>query len=164
MKRRLWAAVALIGAGCTTTTVSSLDDERARWWLTDHVASEMRVETDRGPEPASVVVEATPAGLQFRATPAPVVPIENLRRLTVVKHGRGTLEGAGLGVGIGAALGALYGLTRGLSAYESSMDCTIVCNNDDAAAWGAFGFGVMGLLSGVITGAIVGHRDVLELR
>jgi hypothetical protein len=49
-------------------------------------------------------------------------------------------------------------------AYESSMDCSIVCNNTDAAEWGALEFGVLGLLSGVVRGAMVGHRDILELR
>jgi hypothetical protein len=93
-----------------------------------------------------------------------VVPIETVRQVTVVKRGRGALEGALLGIGIGAVLGYMYGLTRSLSDYERSMDCTIVCNNGDAANLGAIQFAILGLLAGPLIGVAVGHRDILELR
>jgi hypothetical protein len=44
------------------------------------------------------------------------------------------------------------------------MDCTIVCNNGDAANWGAIQFAILGLLVGPLIGVAVGHRDILELR
>ena len=82
----------------------------------------------------------------------------------MVGHGRGALDGALIGIAVGVLGGALYGATRGLDAYESSMDCTIVCNNSDAAEWGALMYGVLGVVLGTVTGAVVGHRDVLDLR
>lgn len=164
-----WFAGTLLvvaGAGCTTTTVGRVGDPSAQWWLADHAGSEMTVTTaDWRPAQTSVALQATSATeIEFRTGDGAVVPIGNVRQLTVVKHGRGTLDGALLGIGIGALLGYMYGLTRDLSAYERSMDCTIVCNSSDAANWGALTFGVLGLLSGTITGAILGHRDVLDLR
>jgi hypothetical protein len=165
MRRRLWAIVALAGAGCWSTTTGSTADPGVQRWLADNHASEMIAETtDRGPEPSVVVQAVSPTEISFRTKNDTVVPIGQVRRLTVVSHGRGALEGAGIGVVTGALLGGLYGLSRGLSAYERSQDCTIVCNNSDAAEWGALMFGVLGLISGTLVGAVAGHRDVLDLR
>ena len=160
------AALALPGAGCWTTTVGRAGDPSAQGWLADHAGSEMTVATtDRQPDQSGMAIEATsPTEIRFRTREGAVVPIETVRQVTVVKHGRGTLEGALLGVGIGALAGYMYGLTGDLSAYERSMDCTIVCNHQDAANWGALTFGVIGLVAGTITGLAVGHRDILDLR
>ncbi|HEY7373895.1 MAG TPA: hypothetical protein VIF57_17175 [Polyangia bacterium] len=107
---------------------------------------------------------ASPTEISFRTRSDTVVPIGQVRRLTVVSHGRGALEGAGIGVVTGALLGGIYGLSRGLCHYESSEDCSIICNHTDAAEWGALMFGVLGLISGTLVGAVAGHRDVLDLR
>jgi hypothetical protein len=166
MKRCPLAIVALASAGCWSTTTGSTADPGVQRWLADNDASEMIAETtDRGPEQPGVVVQApSPTEISFRTKSGAVVPIGQVRRLTVVSHGRGALEGAGIGVVTGALLGGLYGMSRGLSSYERSMDCTIICNNSDAAEWGALMFGVLGLISGTLVGALAGHRDVLDLR
>jgi hypothetical protein len=159
------AAVALAGAGCwSTTTVGSVSDDRAQRWLAENASSDMNVAmADLRPDQNSIALQATsPTDIRF-LTREGWVPIDDVRRLTVVKRGRGMLDGALLGVGIGALGGYLQGLTSNLSAYEQSMDCTIICNKSDAANWGALAFGVLGLLAGTITGAVVGHRDILEL-
>ena len=157
--------VALSGAGCWSTTVGSVADPRTQRWLAENASSQVTIDTtDRGPEQTAVAfTAASPTVISFRTTSGTVVPIERVRRVTVVSHGRGALEGALIGAAAGAALGSLYGLNRGLSAYERSMDCTIICNNSDAAEWGALMQGVLGLVSGVLTGAVVGHHDVLDL-
>jgi len=166
MRRCLLAIVALAGAGCVSTTVGSTADPGVQRWLADNTSSEMTVETtERGPEQSGVVVwAASPTDVSFRTKNDTVVPIGQVRRLTVVSHGRGALEGAGIGVLTGALLGGLYGMSRGLSHYESSDDCSIICNHTDAAQWGALMFGVLGLISGTLVGALAGHRDVLDLR
>jgi len=159
------AAMAVLGAGCWTTTVGRAGDPSAQGWLADHADAEVTIATtDRQPDQSGMAIEATsPTELRFRTLEGAVVPIENVRQVTVVKRGRGTFEGALLGIGIGAVLGYLYGLTRGLSNYERSMDCTIVCSNSDAANLGAIQFAVLGLLVGPLIGVAVGHRDILEL-
>jgi len=166
MKCWMLAMVVLTGAGCWSTTVGSTADPGVQRWLAENASSEMTVETtDRGPEQSGVVVQAaSPTDVSFRTKNDTVVPIGQVRRLTVVSHGRGALEGAGIGVVTGALLGGLYGLSRGLTHYESSEDCSIICNNSDAAEWGALMFGVLGLISGTLVGALAGHRDVLDLR
>jgi len=160
-------ALATALVGCSTTTVGKVGDPSAQWWLADHRAdSEVTVATVDGWHSQTDVAfrAVSPTEIHFRTREGAVVPIENVRRVTVVKHGRGALDGALLGIGIGALGGYLYGLTRDLSPYERSMDCTIICNNSDAANWGALTFSVLGLLAGTLTGAIVGHRDMLELQ
>jgi len=159
-------ALALAGAGCWTTTVGSISDPRAQRWLADNASSEMVVETaDRAPDRIGVLIQAaSPTEISFRTRETTVVPIERIRRLTVVKHGWGALEGAGIGAATGALLGALYGATRDLSPYERSIDCTIICNNSDAAGWEALLYGVIGFVGGTLTGVVIGHRDILDLR
>jgi hypothetical protein len=160
-------AIALASAGCwSTTTVGSVSDYGAQRWFAANGSSEMNIETtDRAPDQTGVIIEASsPTEISFRTRNETVVPIDRVRRVTVVKHGRGALEGALMGAAIGATVGALYGLNRSLSPYERSGDCALVCNNSDAAKWGALMFGVVGLAAGTLTGAVVGHRDVLELR
>jgi hypothetical protein len=129
------AAMAILGAGCWTTTVGRAGDPSAQGWLADHAGEETTVATtDRQPDQSGMAIEATsPTEFRFRTLEGAVVSIENVRQVTVVKRGRGTLEGALLGIGIGALAGYLYGLTRDLSAYERSLDCTIICNHQDAA-------------------------------
>jgi hypothetical protein len=167
VRARALMLVALAGAGCwSTTTVGSAADPRAQRWFAENAREEMRIETTgRGADQTGIALTATsPTDVSFRTTTSTVVPIAEVRRLTVVKHGRGALEGALIGAAGGAALGALYGLSRGLDNYERSMDCTIICNNTDAAEWGALMFGVVGLVTGLLSGAVIGHQDMLELR
>jgi hypothetical protein len=164
--RLLALATAILGAACSTTTVGHVGDPSAQRWLADHADAETTVATtDRRLDQRGIAIESiSPTEVRFRTLEGAVVPIETVRQVTVVQRGRGTLEGALLGIGIGAVLGYIYGLTSDLSAYERSMDCTIVCNHSDAANLYAIEFGVLGLLAGTLTGVIVGHRDILELR
>jgi uncharacterized membrane protein len=167
MRGGLLIVVALAGAGCwSTTTVGSVPEDRAQRWFAEHGSSDLNIETiDRAPDQTAVIVQASsPTEISFRTRNATVVPIDRVRRVTVVRHGLGALEGGALGTAIGAGVGALYGMSRGLSQYERSSDCTIVCNNSDAAKWGALMYGVFGLVSGTLFGAVIGHHDVLELR
>src|SRR5213596_2306623 len=102
MTLRRVAALVLLGAGCSTTTVGRAGDPSAQSWLADHAGSEMTVATtDRQPDQSGVAIEATsPTELRFRTLEGAVVPIETVRQVTVVKRGLGTLEGALLGIGI----------------------------------------------------------------
>lgn len=167
MRWCLLIAVALAGAGCwSTTTVGAVSEDRAHRWFAENGSSDLNIETtDRAPEQTGVIVRASsPTEISFRTRNQAVIPIDRVRRVTVVKHGLGALEGALLGAAIGATAGAVYGFNRGLSPYESSGDCSIICNGSDAAKWGALEYGVVGLVFGTLFGAVIGHHDVLELR
>jgi len=146
--------------------VGSISDPTAQRWLADNASSDMNIETaDRASDRTGVLIQAaSPIEITFRTRESTIVSIERVKRVTVVKHGWGALEGAGIGAATGALLGALYGATGDLSAYERSMDCTIICNKSDAAGWNALIFGVLGLVGGTLTGAVIGHRDILDLR
>src|SRR5205814_1487233 len=80
-------ALPLAGAGCWTTTVGSISDPRAQRWLADNASSEMVIETaDRAPDRTGVLIQAaSPTEISFRTRETTVVPIERIRRLTVVK-------------------------------------------------------------------------------
>jgi len=166
MLRHRWTALALLASACTTTTTARIGDPAAGAWLTEHTGEEVRIETlDRRPEQSGVVPRAiSPTEITFHTRGDTIVPLERARQLTAVEHARGALDGALIGIVVGALGGALYGATSSLSPYERSMDCTIVCNHTDAAEWGALMYGVLGVVLGTVTGAVIGHRDVLDLR
>lgn len=155
--------------GCTTTTYGRPGSPAAQDWLARHDRSDVQVEAEvvaeRPPDRAEVVIDArSPTDVRFTARDASVLSVDRVRTVVDVHHGLGALEGAGIGLGAGALFGLIYGGTRGLDAYEQSTDCTIVCNHSDAAKVSAIMFGVLGLVLGAATGALVGTRDVLDLR
>jgi hypothetical protein len=163
--RQLVAFLLLTTSGCSTTTFGPPNTPARQKWIERHGASEMRVVTDRGTGGGRIVIAAgSPTEIEFRHKDGSVVPLEQIRKLEVVHQGLGALEGALIGAATGAAIGMGYGLSRDLSRYESSMDCTIVCNNADAAKWAALTYGALGLLLGTVTGAAIGDREILELR
>ncbi len=120
---------------------------------------------DRPTDRAEVVIDArSPTDVRFLARDASVLSADQVHKVVDVYHGLGALEGTAIGLGAGALFGLIYGGTRPLDQYEQSMDCTIVCNHTDAAEVSAIMFGVLGLVVGAATGAIVGTREVLDLR
>jgi len=162
------AALLLLAAfGCTATTYGRPGSPTAQDWLARHASSEVEAEVPAEPPPdrAEVVIEArSPTDIQLVARDASVLPIERVHRVVDIDRGLGALGGAGIGAGAGALFGLVYGAARELSPYERSMDCTIICNHSDAAKFSAVLFGALGLLAGAATGAIIGNRDVLDLR
>jgi hypothetical protein len=161
------ALLLLATVGCTATTYGRPGSPAAQDWLARHDRSEVEVDVaaDRPADRAEVVIDArSPTDVRFLARDASVLSVDRVHKVVDVHHGLGALEGTAIGLGAGALFGLIYGGTRGLDQYEQSMDCTIVCNHTDAAKVGAIMFGVLGLVLGAATGAIVGTRDVLDLR
>ncbi len=94
------------------------------------------------------------------------VPLAALESMVVdVDHVRGGFEGAGLGFLAGAAAGAVVGFSLGsdppLPPNSDCGPCSFTAGTK-ALFLGLAG-GVLGLGVGAIAGAIVGHRDVVEL-
>ena len=157
----------LTALGCGSTTTARRDSPEAQRWLARHPSSGLQVELapDRPSDRAVVVIDArSPTDVRFVVSNATVVPLEQVQRVVDVHRGLGALDGAAIGLGVGALTGLVYGALRPLSAYERSSDCTLVCNQGDAAELSAIQFGILGLLVGTLTGSIVGARDVLDLR
>jgi hypothetical protein len=162
------AALLLLGAfGCTSTTQAQRGSPAAQDWLAHHTSSDVRAElaTEHSPARTAVTIDArSPTDVRFVAPDARLVPLEQVQKVVVVRHGVGALEGAALGLGVGALFGLFYGVVRPLNAYDQSIDCTFTCTHADYAALGAIVFGTLGLVLGAPTGGVVGARDVLELR
>ena len=165
------AALLLLAAvGCGSTTYARPDSPEAQAWLEHHASSDVEVEVasgraDHPPDRAEVLIDArSPTDIRLTARDTSVLAIERVHRVVQVHHGLGALEGAAIGLGAGALLGLIYGGTRTLSPYERSGDCALVCSQGDAATLAALMFGALGLVTGTATGAIVGTRDVLDLR
>lgn len=80
-----------------------------------------------------------------------------------VSHGRGALEGAGLGLLAGAAGGAVVGLASGDDPPCADQDlfCLSFSAGDKAAILGLYGAGV-GALAGLVIGGLAGSHDVYE--
>jgi hypothetical protein len=162
------AALLLVAAfGCTTTTHAQRGSPAAQEWLARHASSDVEAELATDPPAGRVplAIDArSPTDVRFVAADARVVPLEQVQKVVVARHGLGTLEGAAFGLGAGVLFGVFYGFARPLSAYDQSIDCAFICTHGDYAALGAIVFGALGLVLGAPTGAAIGARDVLDLR
>ncbi|HEX2658108.1 MAG TPA: hypothetical protein VHU40_07555 [Polyangia bacterium] len=134
---------ALATASCTTTYhVARPANERQRADLLTRAA-------------AGEELPAVPAG-------APTAPTDADRGFEIKRHGRGALEGLGIGVLVSAALGGLGGLMLGDDGpcQSSPESCSgIRFSANEKAAAGALVFSLPGALIGTIIGAVVGHKD-----
>jgi hypothetical protein len=167
MTARPPALLLLVALGCSSTTSANRGSPEAYAWLARRASSDLQVELvpDRPIDRARIAIDArSPTDVRFAVSNATVVPLEQVGKVVEVHHGLGALDGAAIGLGVGALSGLLYGALRPLSGFEQSMDCTLVCNHADAAELYAIVFGALGLVAGTATGAIVGARDVLDLR
>jgi len=99
------------------------------------------------------------------------VPVEALRSVRFVSRGRGMAEGAVIGLLSGAAIGALIGYGSGddcprggcsLSLSGPQKGPMFGFSATQKAAFGAIGFGALGLVTGSVIGAFVGHREDVE--
>ena len=140
------------------------DSPAAREWMERHTGDRVEVETAAGDRTHVVIEAVSPTELSFTTRETPGVSLQQVSRVVEVRHARGALEGAGLGVAAGLLFGAVWGATSQLSPYDRSLDCTIVCNQADLVKLDALMFGTLGLILGTVTGAIIGDRDVLDLR
>jgi hypothetical protein len=167
MRNAAIAAALVLGLACSTTTYGNAGAPGATelGWVKDRAFSDMHVVLAGGAgERTAVALDAaSPTDIRFKTTGGEVIPLGQIRRITVVEHALGALEGAAVGAAAGGLLGFTLGLARPLSPYEMSMDCTIVCSKDDAAKLGVLMYGALGLLIGAATGAVIGHRSVLEV-
>jgi len=165
--------VALMGAGCANTIAAyrplsesataeineTLDGRSAKVMLAEGKqiagqpieAREVRVgiDTARWLEPST--------DESWRPT---AVPTTALKSISVRRHGRGALDGLGLGTLSGAIVGAVAGAAASRPcANETEMPCF-------GAGIAAIGGGILGFASGAlvgsIIGAIVGHRTLLD--
>jgi len=165
MTPRLLFGLALAAAGCITTTATGPDTPAARSWLAENSDARMRISTNDGwPDDAAMEMAAiSPTQIVFYTKHHRTVPLENVRRLVALRHPRGALDGFLVGGGLAAGAGVLHGLLRDLRPSEQQPDCTMICSHADAMKWEGLLFGVIGASVGAVFGAIVGHRDVLEL-
>lgn len=157
----------LAAVGCTSTTYARPGSVAAEAWLSRHPSAEVEADGAAAPptDRASIVIVArSPTDVRLVAPDGNLLAPDRVRTAVDVHHGMGALEGAALGLGAGALVGAIYGGTRALSPYEQSSDCALVCNHADAAKLSAVIFGALGLVVGAATGALIGTRDVLDLR
>jgi hypothetical protein len=165
MTPRLLFALALATTGCITTTVAGPDTPAARAWLAENSDARMRISTNDGwPDDAAMQMAAvSPTQIVFYTKRQRTVPLENVRRLVALRHSRGALDGFLFGGGLAAGAGVLHGLLRDLRPSEQAADCRMICSHADAMKWEGLIFGVIGASVGAVFGAIVGHRDILEL-
>jgi len=151
----------------TTTTVGSFSDGTAQRWLADKASSEMKLEIAHPvPGLADVRIDArSPTDVRFRAASGQVVPPELIRRVTVTNHGRGAIDGVLMGAAQGVAFGVAMGLVEAIGSNGATADCEDICLTPfQAGVFAGVLFGVPMMVLGLITGAIKGHDEVLELR
>jgi hypothetical protein len=119
-------------------------------------------------EPDAIAFVATPSGevhgsvsgtepLWLAPDGAPKIVLDpaQLARVRFVSHGRGALEGFGLG-GLG---GLALGLGLGLAAGDGPESCLVLCTREERAAAGGLTLGVIAGAVGLIVGLATGHHD-----
>ena len=139
--------VALLVSACTTTyhvARPTNAEQRARLMSRAAAGEDL-------PPPGPVTTSPGPAG-----TPETAAGFE------IKRHGRGALEGLGLGILTGAAVGGLGGLMLGNDppCQSSPESCSgISFSANEKAAGGALLFSLPGALIGAVIGAVVGHKN-----
>lgn len=84
------------------------------------------------------------------------VPTSDIDRVTFRDHGKGGLEGLGLGLLAGAALGVFLGVAQ--ADEQCVSPCATVTSEGKAFVGGVIGAGVGAVLGGAL-GYVAGHRE-----
>lgn len=116
------------------------------------------VETYNHEDIQAVAIRA-PDGVTF-ANDAGVLPPTSVSRVIERRHGRGALEGAGIGFAIGAVAGAVLGLADGDDECPDTGWCFFVFSAEEKAVLGGATFGSIGGLVGLVVGAVSGSQFV----
>lgn len=150
--------VAAVTACAHTTYVSPPDVEASRSLsgkTADHDAT-LILTKGRGPKARGVLVSPdSTSWLDAQTGELRTVPTAEVREIRIVSHGKGALQGLGIGFLVGALAGAVAGYAGG----------------DDPPGWfsmtaaqkagiGGVALGGLGALIGPFVGAGVGHRDI----
>jgi hypothetical protein len=115
-----------------------------------------------------VLATPTPEGLRWvsqdKADPkrGTIVDPADMRGYTTFHHGRGLLEGFGVGLLGGAAVGIALGLASGDDTCAPESFCLFQFTAGEKAALGGIVLGTVGLALGGVIGAIAGSRDFHE--
>src|SRR5262245_58732846 len=164
MKCRLLMALLLAGAACSTTTrVRSFTEPTAQRWFVerDHAAVTV-APIDRGSGQISIRIAAvSPTEIRFHASEGPIIPVLRAHRVTDVQRWRGAIDGLLIGAAVGAVASSLIAYSNYRSSDPPPVDCD-TCTGEAVAL--IVGFPVIGMFTGLLTGAIIGHRDILEVR
>ncbi len=102
-------------------------------------------------------------GVRWYTDDGHVVSPLMIRKLETVNHGRGLLEGLGIGALTGATVGAVVGFAAGddPECEQGSWFC-LRFSAGEKATFGAVTFGAAGAAAGAVIGLIAGSRDVYE--
>jgi hypothetical protein len=116
-----------------------------------------------------VLATSTPAGLRWVAQGKTstgtdvIVEPARMRSYTTFRHGRGFVEGLGVGALSGVAVGAALGLASGDDKCAEDSFCFFQFSAGEKAAIFGIALGGIGLALGGAIGAVAGSRDVHEI-
>jgi len=109
----------------------------------------------------TAVAVATPGGITFYdKRTGGLVPMHEISKVTDVSHGRGAVEGLGIGGGVGVLTGAVIGLASGDDACEPGQDCVFAFSAGEKAVLGGVVLGAIGGGLGLIVGAMKGSATI----
>ena len=146
------ALLFLVAAGCTHHKNIVEAHELA--------GDEVVLEGQYGHQVTAVGVN-TPAGITFYdKANGGMVPAQEIVKIKDVSHGRGAIEGLGIGAGLGGLMGGLIGLASGDDECES--ECFIEFSAGEKAVILGVVLGGLGGLIGLVVGAAKGSTTVYE--
>lgn len=146
----LLVALPLVVIGCT--------HEKPITELHQVAGKRVTVETYKH-EDIEVVAIRAPDGVTF-ANDAGVLPPTAVAKVTEIRHGRGALEGAGIGFLIGAVAGAAIGFADGDDECSPEGWCFVAFSAEEKAVIAGIGIGGIGGLIGLVAGGLSGSRFV----
>jgi hypothetical protein len=170
----LLVSSALLASGCSNTvelrrpltarTLGEINDEIEGLPTTVEIKGETLARTATavvlGRE--STALTEVRAGTEERRLTS--VPTAALQRISVVKPGRGLLEGVGLGLVLGAVGGGGLGALIVGTAAEPSRDNSRGTWAAIGGVVGAVAGGFLGFTTGAIVGVSAGHRTTFEIQ
>lgn len=160
--------LAVSAGGCTTTAVTRAGLLNDGGWLRHRAADVVGVEAEAHALDIkrSTIVATSPTDVRIISNDGQATDVRHVHALRAVDHGRGALEGTGVGFAVGVPLGLALGVMYAVIKSSRYDDCR-ACDPGDEADKG-FVLGAATLLvsaaAGAGLGALLGHVDVLELR
>jgi hypothetical protein len=162
------AFLALSVAGCTTTAVTRAGLLNDGGWLRRRAGDVVSVEAEAHSVDVagSSIVATSPTDVRIVGKDGQVTDVRQVHTLRVVNHGKGALDGAGIGFAAGIPLGVVLGLLYAgnkSASYDSCRACDPGNESEKGFVLGATTL-LFSVAAGAGLGALIGHIDELDLR
>ena len=115
---------------------------------------EVTLQGQYGQEVTAIGVQTAGGVVFYDRANGGMVPDGEIVRIKDVRHGRGAIEGLGIGGGIGVGIGVLVGLASGDDECDSET-------SDHGGCWFSFSAGDKAMIGGILLGGLGGFLGLI---